>query len=141
MNEHEIGQIVRFGLEHPAVLGINFQPAFHAGRHMRHDPLQRMTIPDVIKAIEEQTNGLFWQSDFVPVPCCFPTCNSVTYAYVEGDTVLPLTRVLEVDDYLDYITNSALPNIGPQVQAAIEGLWSSAVLSKSICCYICKNSF
>jgi uncharacterized radical SAM superfamily Fe-S cluster-containing enzyme len=128
VNEHEVGQIIRFGLEHPAVLGINFQPAFHAGRHMRHDPLQRMTIPDVIKAIEEQTNGLFWQSDFVPVPCCFPTCNSVTYAYVEGDTVLPLTRVLEVDDYLDYITNSALPNIGPQVQAAIEGLWSSAAI-------------
>jgi uncharacterized radical SAM superfamily Fe-S cluster-containing enzyme len=31
VNEHEIGQIVRFGLDHPAVKGINFQPAFPCG--------------------------------------------------------------------------------------------------------------
>ena len=33
VNEHEIGAIVRFAMRHPAVRGINFQPAFHAGRH------------------------------------------------------------------------------------------------------------
>jgi uncharacterized radical SAM superfamily Fe-S cluster-containing enzyme len=128
VNDHEIGRILKFGLEHPAVFGINFQPAFHAGRHMEHDPMERLTIPDILKAIEAQTEGLFFQSDFVPVPCCFPTCNSVSYAYIEGDTVLPLTRLLDVDDYLDYITNSALPQIGPEVQLAIEGLWSSAAI-------------
>ena len=47
VNEHEIGKIVDFAIEHPAVRGINFQPAFHAGRHMQHDPMQRMTIPDI----------------------------------------------------------------------------------------------
>jgi uncharacterized radical SAM superfamily Fe-S cluster-containing enzyme len=30
VNEHELGRIVRFALDHPAVKGINFQPAFHA---------------------------------------------------------------------------------------------------------------
>jgi len=78
VNEHEIGRIVRFGLDHPAVKGINFQPAFHAGRHGTHDPMQRMTNPDIIKLIEQQTDGMFVCSDFIPVPCCFPTCNSVT---------------------------------------------------------------
>lgn len=128
VNEHEIGRILKFGLEHPAVFGINFQPAFHTGRHGHHDPLQRITIPNVLQGIEEQTGGLFQVSDFVPVPCCFPTCNSVTYAYTEGDTVLPLTRLLEVDDYLDYITNSALPHISTDIQSAIEGLWSSSAI-------------
>ena len=46
-----------------------------------------MTIPDILRLIEEQTAGSFVTSDFVPVPCCFPTCNSVTYAYVDGETV------------------------------------------------------
>ncbi len=46
---------MRFGMQHPAVLGVNFQPAFHAGRHMQHDPLQRMTIPDVLRLVEAQT--------------------------------------------------------------------------------------
>jgi uncharacterized radical SAM superfamily Fe-S cluster-containing enzyme len=131
VNEHEVGAIVRFGMQHPAVLGINFQPAFHAGRYLHHDPLQRMTVPDVLRLIEQQTKGTFLVSDFVPVPCCFPTCNSVTYAYVEGETVLPITRLLEVDDYLDYISNRILPGFGDELLKALEGLWSSSAVPGS----------
>jgi uncharacterized radical SAM superfamily Fe-S cluster-containing enzyme len=127
VNEHEVGEIVRFGLGHPAVRGVNFQPAFHAGRYMGHDPMQRVTIPDILRRLEDQTEGMFLVGDFVPVPCCFPTCNSVTYAYVDGDTVLPLTRVLNVDDYLDYITNRAVADLGADLKRALEGLWSSSV--------------
>jgi len=131
VNEQEVGAILRFGMQHPAVLGVNFQPAFHAGRFMQHDPLQRMTIPDVLRLIEEQTDGMLRMSDFVPVPCCFPTCNSVTYAYVDGETVLPITRVLDVEDYLDYISNRILPGLGDDVLEALEGLWSSSVVPGS----------
>ena len=131
VNEHEIGDIVRFGMRHPAVLGVNFQPAFHAGRFMQHDPLQRMTIPDILRLIEAQTDAMFRVSDFVPVPCCFPTCNSVTYAYVDGDTVLPITRLLDVEDYLDYISNRILPGFGDDVLKALEGLWSSSAVPGS----------
>ena len=131
VNEHELGRVLSFALDHPAVRGVNFQPAFHAGRHVDHDPLQRMTIPDVLRLLEEQLDGLFRVSDFVPVPCCFPTCNSVTYAYVDGETVLPITRVLEVDDYLDYITNRAVVDLNEEVRQALEGLWSSSVVPGS----------
>ncbi|MGH2409067.1 MAG: radical SAM protein [Chloroflexota bacterium] len=131
VNDHEVGRIVRFGLEHPAVKGINFQPAFHAGRHGAHDPMQRVTIPDVLAWIEGQTAGLFTVADFIPVPCCFPTCNSVTYAYVEGETVTPLPRVLNVDDYLDYLTNRAAPDLGGEIKTALEGLWSSSAVPGS----------
>ncbi len=127
VNEHEVGRIVRFALEHPAVRGVNFQPAFHAGRFGAHDPLQRITIPDVLRLIEVQTEGLFRRSDFVPVPCCFPTCNSVTYAYVEGQTVLPLPRILNVGEYLDYLANRILPDLSGELRRALEGLWSSSV--------------
>ena len=75
-----------------------------------------MTNPDVLNLIEEQTEGVFMFSDFVPVPCCFPTCNSVTYAYLEDDNVLPLPRILDVDEYLDYITNRALPQLSPRCE-------------------------
>ncbi len=126
VNEHEVGKIVEFGLSHPAVRGINFQPAFHAGRHGPHDPLQRMTIPDIVSLIAEQTDGQFVDTDFVPIPCCFPTCNSVTYAYIDENGPLPLPRILNVDDYLDYITNRPLPDLGDEVKSALEGLWSSA---------------
>ncbi len=131
VNDQEVGRIVKFALEHPAVKGINFQPAFHAGRYEDHDPLQRVTIPDVLGWVEVQTEGLFVASDFVPVPCCFPTCNSVTYAYVDGDAVTPLPRLLDVDDYLDYITNRVVPDLTNEIKAALEGLWSSSAVPGS----------
>ena len=127
VNDHEIGAIVRFGLDHPAVKGINFQPAFHAGRHVAHDPMQRMTNPDILRRIEQQTEGMFRVADFVPVPCCFPTCNSVTYAYIdEQKNVTPLPRILNVNDYLDYIANRVMPDLGAEIRRALEGLWSSS---------------
>ncbi len=126
VNEHEIGRIIQFAIQHPAVRGINFQPAFHAGRHLHHDPLQRMTIPDILRLIEQQTAGQFLVSDFIPVPCCFPTCNSVTYALVEGENVTPLSRIVNVYDYLDYITNRVMPDFSLEIRKALEGLWSSS---------------
>lgn len=131
VNEHEIGRIIEFAIKHPAVRGITFQPAFHAGRHKDHDPLRRMTIPDIVRLIENQTDGKFIASDFVPVPCCFPTCNAVTYAFVENDKVIPLPRLIKVDEYLDYITNRIMPDFNREVRAALEGLWSSSSVAGS----------
>ncbi|GCE30193.1 hypothetical protein KDA_56770 [Dictyobacter alpinus] len=131
INLHEVGAIVSFGLQHPAVRGINFQPAFQSGRHGEHDPMQRLTIPDILQALQEQTGDMLTVSDFVPVPCCFPTCNSVTYILNDGDTVLPMTRLLNVEDYLDYITNRAVPDISEDIKQALEGLWSSSAVAGS----------
>jgi uncharacterized radical SAM superfamily Fe-S cluster-containing enzyme len=131
VNEHEIGRIIELAVKHPAIRGVTFQPAFHAGRHMQHDPMRRMTIPDIVGLIEAQTGGKFVASDFVPVPCCFPTCNSVTYAFVEGDQVTPLPRILNVNDYLDYITNRVVPDFSLEIKAALEGLWSSSSVAGS----------
>ena len=133
VNEHEVGPLVRFALDHPAVRGINFQPVTHTGRHLPFDPTDRVTIPEVIQGIEAQTQGLFEKSDFVPVPCCHPACQSVTYAYVDGAEVVPLPRVLNVDDYLDYITNRTWPLPWPDsdsgdIQASLEALWSATAV-------------
>lgn len=131
VNEHEIGRIVEFAIAHPAVRGITFQPAFHAGRHSAHDPMQRMTIPEIVRLIETQTAGKFVASDFVPVPCCFPTCNSVTYAFVEDGKVTPLPRIVDVGGYLDYITNRIVPDFSREIRTALEGLWSSSSVAGS----------
>lgn len=131
VNEHELGRIVDFAIAHSAVRGINFQPAFHAGRHPTHDPMQRITIPDILRLVEEQTAGRFVVSDFIPVPCCFPTCNAVTYAFVDGDKVTPLPRIVNVYEYLEYITNRVVPDFGVEIRGALEGLWSSSSVAGS----------
>jgi len=93
--------------------------------------MHRMTIPDIVRLIEEQTAGKFVASDFVPVPCCFPTCNAVTYAFVEAGRVTPLPRIINVNDYLDYITNRIVPDFSREIRTALEGLWSSSSVAGS----------
>ena len=131
VNVDEVGALLEFGLQHPAVRGAVFQPVTHVGRHISFDPMERVTIPDVIHGIVDQTNGRFVLEDFVPVPCCFPTCQVNSYVFVDGETTIPLPRMLDIDHYLDYITNRALPKLpnAADVQKALEGLWSASAVA------------
>jgi uncharacterized radical SAM superfamily Fe-S cluster-containing enzyme len=130
LNEHELGAIIEFGLDHPAVRSVAFQPVTHSGRHVQFDPLDRLTNPDVIRLISEQRPGWFARGDFFPVPCCFPTCRSITYLLTGGEpgnrTVVPVPRLLNVEDYLDYVTNRVMPD--PAIREALERLWSASAV-------------
>jgi len=137
VNENEIGDILRYGLEHPAVLGVSYQPVTFAGRCLDHnDPLRRITLPDVLHALEAQTEGLFQVSDFRPVPCPHPTCSACTYAFVDDEqagpepsrSVIPIPRLLDVDEYLDFVTNRAVPDLSAELQPALEALCSMAAV-------------
>ena len=147
VNHDELGDIVKFGIEHPSVNGIAFQPVTHSGRYMDFDPLDRETVADVIHGIAAQTDGMFVESDFVPVPCCHPTCRSATYAYVEDGQVTPLPRIVDVDKYLDYFTNRTFPEIRPEILEALEGLWSASSvpgtdsMAQRFDCAACNLSF
>ena len=65
---------------------------------MDFDPMERVTIPGVIHGIVDQSDGQFVLEDFVPVPCCFPTCQVNSYAFVDGDKTVPLPRMLDIDN-------------------------------------------
>jgi uncharacterized radical SAM superfamily Fe-S cluster-containing enzyme len=128
VNEHEIGDIVRFGLEHPAVRGVSYQPITYTGRYLAHAPLDRVTLTTVLERLEEQTGGLFCIDDFIPVPCPHPDCSACTYAVIDDERVVPIPRIVNVDDYLDFVTNRTIPDIEGELQHALEGLWSMAAM-------------
>lgn len=144
LNEHEVGPILRFGVEHPAVTGVFFQPVTHSGRYRSDsDPLDKLTNPDVIEAICAQLPEWFRPDDFVPVPCCSPTCRSATFALYDGSDLVPLPRLVDVESYLDYVTNRAVPDL--EVREALEGLWSaraaggSAPVAERLDCVACAT--
>jgi uncharacterized radical SAM superfamily Fe-S cluster-containing enzyme len=145
LNEHEVGPIIRFGIDHPAVTGVFFQPVTHSGRFRADaDPLEKLTNSDVIETIAEQLPEWFRADDFVPVPCCSPSCRSATFVLYDGEDVVPLTRLVDVEDYLDYVTNRALPDL--QIREALEGLWSakaaggSAPVAERLECVACATA-
>jgi len=126
VNEDEMGAIVDYAMETPIVRGVVFQPTFYTGRHPNFDPMNRVTLPDVVKGITAQSRFGFRESDFVPIPCCYPTCSSATYVYVEDGKALPLPRVVDVQEYLDYFKNRTIVDIDSVVQGAFDSLYSAS---------------
>src|SRR3954453_5393923 len=109
VNEHEIGALVRFGLERPWITGISFQPATYSGRHVLPEDLERrITFPDVIRAIARQTGGMFREDDFLPLPCAHPNCHSLTYAFRSGGSIIPLPRFIDARNHLEILANGIL---------------------------------
>jgi uncharacterized radical SAM superfamily Fe-S cluster-containing enzyme len=129
INDTELGDIVRFGLAHPAVRSVVFQPVTHSGRHPRFDPLTRITNADLIHGLVAQCEPWFKVSDFFPVPCCFPACRSVTYLLADDEDVVPIPRLLDMERYLDYLSNRVLPFTS--LRPVLEGLWSASAVPGS----------
>jgi len=68
VNTDDIGAIIRFALaKQPLVRGVHFQPISYFGRYDKDAPdIERFTLPQVMRAIEEQTDGLMKAADFIP---------------------------------------------------------------------------
>lgn len=106
VNDDELGNLVRLALDRPWITGISFQPATYSGRHELPELLERrITFPDVIRGLAEQTDGLFEPRDFMPLPCAHPNCHSLSYAYRTGGTLVPLTRFIDAEKHLDLMAN------------------------------------
>jgi 7,8-dihydro-6-hydroxymethylpterin dimethyltransferase len=106
VNDDEIGDIVNFGLEREHVTGVSFQPATYSGRNVEPEDLEkRITFPDVVKSVCSQTDGLFEERDFMPLPCAHPNCHTLTYAYRKAGTVVPLLRFIDIGENIDLLAN------------------------------------
>jgi 7,8-dihydro-6-hydroxymethylpterin dimethyltransferase len=68
VNDHQIGDIIRFAKEWmPAVKGVHFQPVAFLGRYPGFPRnADRILIPEILNAIEEQTGGELKAENFIP---------------------------------------------------------------------------
>lgn len=67
-NLDQIGWIIDYGLSRsPVVRGVHFQPVSYFGRIPKTPgPEDRVTLPEVMAMVEEQTLGLFRSQDLIP---------------------------------------------------------------------------
>jgi uncharacterized radical SAM superfamily Fe-S cluster-containing enzyme len=68
VNTEDIGSIIRFAIDRvPVVRRVHFQPISYFGRFPFSGPSrERITLPEVMEAIEKQTAGLIKKEDFLP---------------------------------------------------------------------------
>lgn len=65
VNDQSLGEIIRFALSRaPHVRGVHIQPISYFGRCGLEAPEVRLTIPAVLRRIEDQTDGLMKAADF-----------------------------------------------------------------------------
>ena len=92
INTHEIGDVVRFGLSRfPTVRGVHFQPITYAGRYaFSPEKNPRITLPRLMRELEEQTRGLAKIAHFKPSRCEHEQCSFRGVYLVEGPEKLLL---------------------------------------------------
>ncbi len=122
VNDHQVGDIIRFAVENfDVVRCVNVQPVSLCGRiPEREREKMRITIPDFMKLCEEQTSGKIKVSDFYPVPTVVPIsravgalknkryveftahphCGMATYIFVENGEIVPITRYGNVEGFM-----------------------------------------
>jgi uncharacterized radical SAM superfamily Fe-S cluster-containing enzyme len=129
VNDHELGAIIRFGQANIDIIrSVNFQPVSLTGRLTKSEREKyRITIPDAIRRIEEQTNGEIVEEDWFPVPSCVPishfveamtkrpqyelaihfACGAGTYVFLEEQKLIPLGRFVDIEGMLEYLQEKA----------------------------------
>lgn len=95
INTDNIGNILQFALEHtPAVKGVHFQPVSYFGRyHKIPGDQDRITLPELMTAIETQSGGLFLAKHFNPPGCEHVLCSiHANYVLLNKDKLLSLNH-------------------------------------------------
>lgn len=123
-NDDQLGDIVRFALDNRDVIKcVNFQPVSVTGRidYERRERM-RITIPQVIRLIDEQTNGLVKKDDWYPISSMLPlgraiglmknqpelelsahfACGMATFIVFDRDgSPKPITQVLDIGVFIE----------------------------------------
>jgi tetraether lipid synthase len=121
VNDSQLGDIINFALENFDVIRcVNVQPVSLCGRLPQQErDKMRITIPDFMRLVEEQTKGQLKASDFYPVPTVAPVakavgalkdkhyveftghphCGMATYLFVENNKITPITRIANIEKF------------------------------------------
>lgn len=121
INEKEVGDIVNLAMKYRNIEGIDFHSVAYTGRCIKYDPKDRITMPDIIKAIEKQTNGTFKKSDFLPMPATDPRCCRFTYAFLCDGKVKVIPRLVNLKKYKKYFNDTIIHNPKVVVKDVING--------------------
>ena len=97
VNTDHVGDIVRYALKGmPIIRGVHFQPVSYFGRYpVPPQDKDRITLPEVLTALEEQTDGLLRASDFAPSDCESSVCSfHGDFIYMEDGRLTPSSKRL-----------------------------------------------
>ena len=122
VNDQQIGDIIKFAAKNfDLIRCVNVQPVSLCGRLPQQErEKMRITIPDFMHLVEEQTSGDIKVSDFYPVPVVVPVskavgeikdkryveftahqhCGMATFVFIENGKMTPITRYGNIEKFV-----------------------------------------
>lgn len=158
INDHELGPIIRYAQKHLDVVhAVNFQPVSLTGRMGKKEREKyRITIPDCIERIQEQTNGEISTDDWFPVPSCMPltnvieafskkpkyelsihfACGAGTYVFEDTQTkkLIPLTSFVDLKGVLEYFEEKA-----EEIKSGANRYWTMLQVVRKLNQFVDRN--
>nr|WP_235856143.1 radical SAM protein [Methanolobus halotolerans] len=129
VNDEQVGDIIRFAAENRDIVkGVNFQPVSFTGRICQQErEKNRITIPDLTRLVEEQTEGEISGDAWYPVPFVVPIsrflakarhkalpemtvhphCGAATYLFVDNGRIVPITDFVDVEGLMEMIDEAS----------------------------------
>jgi uncharacterized radical SAM superfamily Fe-S cluster-containing enzyme len=129
VNEHELPAVLDLFFRHDRIASLMVQPLARFGA-APFDPLDAITIPEVVQRLAAASGGVLRERDFSPLPCSHPSCFALTYLLRTGaGQLVPLPSLVDPERYLDVIANQALLGTDREtllaVRESLYSLWSS----------------
>ncbi|BHH81861.1 radical SAM (seleno)protein TrsS [Desulforhopalus sp. 52FAK] len=92
VNDHQLWDIVRFGLERqPHVRGVHFQPISYFGRFPEEFTPDHVTLPEIMTGVAQQSGSTIHAEDFRPPGCEHALCSfSAKYLMREDGELMKL---------------------------------------------------
>jgi len=109
VSEREIAWVVKQGVHHRNVRLVAMQPATYSGRYdLAPDPLDRMTLSDVVKGVVAGLGRSTRETDFLPIPCSHPNCGWVTLFARRFRMFLNIARHVDLNAVMNQVAYKTL---------------------------------
>ena len=111
VSEREIAWVVSQGRKHRNVRLIAMQPATYSGRYeLEPDPIDRLTLSDVVKGVVAGLGRQARESDFLPIPCSHPNCGWVTLFARRFGFFMNIARQVDLNAVMNQVAYKTLLN-------------------------------
>ncbi len=109
VSEGEIAWVVRQGVQRRNVRLVAMQPATYSGRFdLNPDPVDRMTLSDVVKGVVAGLGRVSRENDFLPIPCSHPNCGWVTLFARRFGVFVNIARQVDLNAVMNKVAYKTL---------------------------------